>query len=100
MNIVLIFCILIVVAIMFYFLGKTNAYGKMKWYDSLPNLEIFEVIFKDKKRVLLESQKKETFVVPIEKLTDFKSLRPGDKIQWKKDIKIFTRWYDPNKETC
>ncbi len=88
------------VGITFYFLGKVNAYGKMKWYDSLPNLEVFEVIFKDKKRVLLESQsKKETFVVPVDKLTDFKSLRPGDKIQWKKNIQLFTRWHGPNKET-
>jgi len=86
------------VGVTFYFLGKNKAYGKMNWYDSLPPNEVFEIVFKDKKRVLLESKNKETFVVPVDENYVPKSLRPGDKIKFTKGVG-FTRYYNPDTET-
>lgn len=70
----------------------------MKWYDSLPSNEVFEIVFKDKKRVLLESNNEETFVVPVDENYVPKSLRPGDKVKFTKGVG-FRTWYDPNTAT-
>lgn len=83
--------LMLLACFMCYLLGKAKAYGKMKRYDSLPNLEVFKIVFKDEKRVLLESRnKKETFVVPVDEFADFKSLRPGNEVKFTRGLG-FTR---------